>query len=136
MRGANRNKQDFWYALCGQVSEGKDEYGNTISQYPTYGDPIKTRGNISPEKGEVASMMFGLDDLYDRMIGPLPINTPIVEDTVLWIDSVPQLDNNGHLALNAKGQPITPHNYIVRRKSGSLPKFGGVMLGVDKVTVT
>lgn len=136
MRGANRNKQKFWYSLFDQASEGKDEYGNIVSQFPTYGDPIMTRGNISPGKGEVVYQMFGLDDMYDRVIGPLPINTPISEDSVLWIDNVPALDDNGHLALNDKGKPLTPYNYVVRKKTSGLPQFGGVMLGADKVTVT
>ena len=136
MRGANRNKQKFWYAMYGQSSEGKDEWGNIISQYATYGDPVMTEGNISPPKGEVVSRQFGDDDLYDRVIGPLPINTPIDEYAVLWIDVTPELDENGHLVLNENGQPVTPHNYIVRKKAPSLPKFGGVMLAIDKVTVT
>ena len=136
MRGLNRNKQVFWYALYDQTSEGTDEYGNIDRQYAEYGDPVKTSGNISPAKGEVVSRQFGDDDLYDRVIGPMPINTPIDEYAVLWIDVTPALDNQGHLALNEAGNPVTPHNYIVRRKAPSLPKFGGVMLAVDKVTVT
>ena len=136
MRGANRNKQAFWYALFDQTSEGTDEYGNIIQQYATYGDSVKTSGNISPAKGEVVSRQFGDDDLYDRVIGPLPIDTPIDEYAVLWIDVTPELDGEGHLALNEDGQPVTPHNYIVRKKAPSLPVFGGVMLAVDKVTVT
>ena len=136
MRGANRNKQVFWYALYDETSEGMDEYGNIDKQYATYGDPVKTSGNISPAKGEVVSRQFGDDDLYDRVIGPLPIDTPIDEYAVLWIDVVPELDADGHLALNEIGHPVTPHNYIVRKKAPSLPKFGGVVLAVDKVTVT
>lgn len=136
MRGANRNKQVFWYALYDQTSEGTDEWGNIIKQYAAHGDPVKASGNISSAKGEVVSRQFGDDDLYDRVIGPLPIDTPIDEYAVLWIDVTPELDENGHLARNQKGVPITPHNYIVRKKASSLPKFGGVVLAVDKVTVT
>ena len=136
MRGANRNKQVFWYALYDETSEGRDEYGNIVKQYAAYGDPVRTSGNISPAKGEVVSRQFGDDDLYDRVIGPLPIDTPIDEYAVLWIDVTPKLDADGHLALNESGEPVTPHNYIVRKKAPSLPKFGGVVLAVDKVTVT
>ena len=137
MRGANRNKQDFWYALFSAVSEGTDEYGNIVSQYSTYGNPVKTSGNISPAKGEVVAMQFGDDDLYDRVIGPLPIDTPIDEYAVLWVDVEPALDGEGNLAVDEKtGDVLTPHNYIVRRKASGLPKFGGVMLAIDKVTVT
>ena len=136
MRGANRNKQKFWYAMYDQTSEGTDEWGNIVSQYPTYGDPVMTEGNISPANGEVVSRQFGDDDLYDRVVGPLPINTPIDEYAVLWVDVTPELDDEGHLARNENGEPLTPHNYIVRKKAPSLPVFGGVMLAIDKVTVT
>ena len=137
MRGANRNKQDFWYALFSEVSEGTDEYGNIVSQYSTYGNPVKTSGNISPAKGEVVARQFGDDDLYDRVIGPLPIDTPIDEYAVLWIDETPELNDDGSLKIDATtGNPVTPHNYIVTKKAPSLPVFGGVMLAVDKVTVT
>lgn len=119
-----------------QTQEDTDEYGNINKQYATYGDPVKTSGNISPAKGEVTSRQFGLDDLYDRVIGPMPINTQINEKAILWIDVTPTLDAQGHLAVNEKGVPLTPHNYIVRKKATSLPIFGGAMLGVDEVTVT
>ena len=135
MRGANRNKQDFWYALYGNVSESTDEYGNIIAQYATYGNPVKTSANISPAKGEVIARQFGDDSLYDRVIGPLPIDTPINEYAILWIGVTPALENDGSLSVQASGEPVTPHNYIVRKKAPSLPKFGGVMLAVDEVTV-
>lgn len=136
MRGANRNKQVFWYALHDQVVEDRDEYGNQVGTYVTYGNPVEARGNISPAKGEVVARQFGDDDLYDRVIGPLPMTTPIDEYAVLWIDETPELNEDGSLALKENGDPVTPHNYIVRKKAPSLPVFGGVMLAVDKVTVT
>ena len=136
MRSANRNKQDFWYALYDAVSEGTDEYGNIVSQYTTYGNPVKASGNISPAKGEVIARQFGDDSLYDRVIGPLPIDTPINEYAILWIGVTPEVNVDGSLKLDDGGQPVTPHNYIVRKKAPSLPVFGGVMLAVDEVTVT
>lgn len=136
MRSAARNHQTFWYAMYDQTQEGTDEYGNINKQYATYGAPVKTSGNISPAKGEVVSRQFGDDDLYDRVIGPMPINTPIDEYAILWIGVTPELDAQGHLAVDDRGVPLTPHNYIVRKKAPSLPVFGGVMLAVDKVTVT
>lgn len=136
MRSANRNKQDFWYALYDAVSEGTDEYGNIVSQYPTYGNPVKASGNISPAKGEVIARQFGDDSLYNRVIGPLPIDTPINEYAILWIGVTPEVNVDGSLKMDDGGQPVTPHNYIVRKKAPSLPVFGGVMLAVDEVTVT
>ena len=137
MRSAKRNEQAFWYALFDQTSEGTDEYGNITQQYATYGDPVKTSGNISPAKGEVVSRQFGDDDLYDRVVGPLPMTTPIDEYAVLWIDVTPELNADGSLKVNeTTGNAVTPHNYIVRKKAPSLKVSGCVMLAVDKVTVT
>lgn len=137
MRGANRNKQDIWYALYDSVVEDYDEDGYQTGTHVSYGKPVKTRGNVSPAKGEVIAREFGDDDLYDRVVGPLPIDTPIDEYSVLWIDVVPQLDAQGNLAVYEQtGNAITPHNYIVRKKAPSLKVFGCVMLAVDKVSVT
>ena len=137
MRSANRNKQVFWYALHGSVVEDYDEYGNQIGTHVSYGNPVQTSGNISPAKGEVVARQFGDDDLYDRVIGPLPINTPIDEYAVLWIDVTPELNADGSLKIDDEtGDAVTPHNYIVTKKAPSLPVFGGVMLAVSKVTVT
>lgn len=137
MRGANRNKQTFWYALYDATVEQYDEYGNQIGTSTSYGNPIKARGNISPAAGSVAVMPFGADDMYDRIIGPLPIDTPIDEYAVLWIDVEPELDESGALAVDdMTGLALTPHNYIVKKRAASLPETGSVMLGVSKVSVS
>ena len=136
MRSSNRNKQTFWYALHGSVVEDYDEYENQIGTHVNYGNPKMARGNISPARGEVVARVFGDDDLYDRVIGPMPIDTEIDEYAVLWIDETPSLNDDGSLATDDDGNAVTPHNYIVTKKASSLPKFGGVMFAVDKVTVT
>ena len=137
MRGANRNKQPFWYALYTGKTPSYDEYGNENGWNVEYGNPVKTAGNISPAKGEVVSRQFGDDDLYDRVVGPLPMTTPIDEYAVLWIDVTPELNADGSLKVNeTTGNAVTPHNYIVRKKAPSLKVSGCVMLAVDKVTVT
>lgn len=137
MRGANRNKQTFWYALYDGKTPNRDEYGNETGWALSYKNPEKTRGNISPAKGEVVSRQFGDDDLYDRVIGPLSINTPIDEYAILWIDVTPELNADGSLKVDENtGNVVTPHNYIVRKKAPSLKVSGCVMLAVDKVTVT
>ena len=136
MRGANRNKQPFWYAMYVGRAPTYDEYGNENGYDVTYGNPVKTSGNISAAKGEVVARQFGDDDLYDRVIFLDDRNTPINEYTVLWIDETPEIDDNGALKKNDDGSYATPWNYIVRKVAPGLPKFGGVTIAVDKVTVT
>lgn len=136
MRLNNRLKQTFWYAAYGAVVEDYDDYGNQIGTSVSYGNPVKTSGNISAAKGEVVTRQFGDDDLYDRVIVLEDRDTPIDENTILWIDITPELDDNGALVVDANGQAATPHNYIVRKVGRGLPKFGEATIAVSKVTVS
>jgi hypothetical protein len=103
-----RNKQPFWYALYDATAVGFDEYGNQNATYSSYHDPVQTSGNISPAKGNVVARQFGDDELYDKVIVLGDRDTPIDEYAVLWIDSAPELDENGALKVNADGEIVTP----------------------------
>ena len=130
-----RNKQTFWYALYDATVEQYDEYGNQIGTSASYGNPVKTSGNISPAKGDVVARQFGDDDQYDKVIVTGDRDIPIDEYAVLWIDSVPELDENGALKVNADGEIVTPWDYIVRKVGRGLPNFGSTVIGISKVTV-
>lgn len=130
-----RNKQVFWYALYDATVEGYDEYGNQNSTYATYGNPVQTSGNISPAKGNVIARQFGDDDQYDKVIVTGDRDIPIDEYAVLWIDSEPELDENGALKVNADGEYVTPWDYIVRKVGRGLPNYGSTVIAVSKVTV-
>ena len=136
MRMSFRNKQPFWYALYDRTVESYDEYGNQIGTSTAYKNPVAAYGNISAAHGEVVARQFGDDDLYDKVIVLGDRNTPIDEYAVLWIDSVPELDANGALKVNANGEIVTPWDYIVRRVARGLPNFGSVLIAVDKVAVS
>ena len=130
-----RNKQFFWYALYNGTTVDYDEYGNEIDPHSTYGKPVKTSANISPAKGDVISRQFGDDDSYDKVIVTGDRDTPIDEYAVLWIDTVPQLEANGELKVNADGEIVTPWDYIVRKVGRGLPNFGSTVIAVSKVSV-
>ena len=130
-----RNKQKFWYALYAGTVEGYDEYGNQNSTSAAYGNPVEASANISPAKGNVLTREFGDDDSYDKVIVTGDRDTPIDEYTVLWIDTVPELDENGEPKVNADGEIVTPWDYIVRKVGRGLPNFGSTVIAVSKVTV-
>ena len=130
-----RNKQVFWYALYAGTVEQYDEYGNQNGTSASYGNPVQTSGNISPAKGDVVARQFGDDDQYDKVIVTGDRDTPIDEYAVLWIDTVPELDENGALKVNADGEIVTPWDYIVRKVGRGLPNFGSTVIAVSKVTV-
>ena len=58
---------------------------------------------------------------------------PIDEYTVLWIDTVPQVDEDGALATNDENEVITPHDYIVKKVARSL---NSVSIAISKVNVS
>ena len=136
MRMNYRNMQPFWYALYDDTAVDYDEYGNEIDPHTTYHKPVKAEANISAARGSVVAQQFGDDDRYDRIIAIGDRDTPIDESSVLWIDTVPELDANGELKVNANGEIVTPWDYIVRRVARGLPTFGGTLLAVSKVGIS
>lgn len=152
MRGANRNKQPFWYALCIGSEAEYDEYGNECGAHAVYSSPIMAKANISPVGGTAVAAAFGINDQYDRVLLIDDINIPIEESSVLWIDASPMqapwTTETGEQMRTGLYQPlyfdqsasdtreISPYDYIIRRVARGLPKFGGVLVAVDKVSVT
>ena len=133
MRCMVRNKSYFYYALYDGQTELKDEYGNATGQYDiSYADPVKTLGNVSAAQGEIQSRQFGDSETYDKVIVLDNPSTPIDEYSILWVDTVPELTEDGNLALNEKGEVKTPHDYIVKKVARSL---NGVSIAISKVAV-
>jgi hypothetical protein len=125
MRCLTRNKRAFYYALYEGQTEITDEYGNATGQYElNYSKPIKKSGNISAAQGEIQSRQFGESESYDKVIVLDDINTPIDEYSILWVDTLP--------LLNDDGTTDTPHDYIVKKVARSL---NGVSIAISKVTV-
>ena len=58
---------------------------------------------------------------------------PIDEYTILWIDTVPQVGEDGALITNEEGEVLTPHDYIVKKVARSL---NSVSVAISKVTVS
>ena len=58
MRGLEKNKQSFWYALYERSEPILDEGGNEIGEKPIYGNPIKESGNISEAIGSTEKAGF------------------------------------------------------------------------------
>ena len=120
-----RNKATFYYALYTGQNELIDEYGNATGQYSvTYGNPIKTLGNVSAAQGEMQTRQFGERESYDKVIVLDDVNTPIDEYSILWVDALP--------LLNGDGSTDTPHNYVVKKVAKSL---NSVTIAISKVTV-
>lgn len=134
MRMMVRNKSKFFYSLYKEKVPRQDEYGNDTGEYDIIRDnPMEFAANISAAKGETSTRQFGESESYDKVIVMGNDAPPIDEYTVLWVDSTPQVDEDGALALNENGEVITPHDYIVKKVAKSL---NSVSIAISKVTVS
>lgn len=131
----NRNKSRFYYALYTQsVQIEVDEYGNTLGETDVqHGNPVECFANISAARGETQTRQFGEDVSYDKVIVMDSNAPPIDEYSVLWIDRVPQLKEDGSLDVDDDGNIITPHDYIVKKVARSL---NSVSYAVSKVVIS
>lgn len=134
MKCMSRNKVSFYYALYEKRVPITDEYGNVTGEYEVlHGNPIEFFANISAAKGESNTRQFGENESYDKVIVMDNDSPPIDIYTDLWVDTVPQLDEDGALVLDEKGEVITPHDYIVKKVAKSL---NNVSIAVSKVNVS
>jgi hypothetical protein len=125
MRCLTRNKTKFYYASYIGETEIIDDYGNATGEYKvSYSTPIVCNGNISAAQGEIQSRQFGESESYDKVIVLDDRNTPIDEYSLLWVDTLPHLNENG--------STDTPHDYIVRQVARGL---NGVSIAISKVDV-
>lgn len=134
MRTMERNKVRFFYALYEGREDVVDEYGNVTGEHNViHGNPIECFANISAAKGETMSRQFGEDESYDKVI-VMDNRAPAIDEySILWVDSEPELDANGALALNEQDEVITPHDYIVKKVARSL---NSVSYAISKVKVS
>ena len=125
MRCMTRNKSKFYYASYIGETEIIDEYGNATGEYEiSYSTPIECNANISAAQGEMQSRQFGESESYDKVIVLDDRNAPIDEHSILWVDTLPHL--------NEDGSTDTPHDYVVKKVARSL---NGVSIAISKVDV-
>lgn len=134
MRCMQRNKVDFYYALFSKRVPIVDEYGTDTGEYDVqHGNPVKSSANISAAKGETQTRQFGENVSYDKVIAMDNDSPPIDEYSILWIDTMPELNADGSLAVDSEGKVKTPHDYIVKKVAKSL---NSVSYAVSKVSVS
>lgn len=125
MRCMVRNKREFYYASYIGETEITDEHGNMTGEYEvSYSKPIRSFGNISAAQGEMQNRQFGESERYDKVIVLDDRNAPIDEHSILWVDTLP--------TLNEDGSTDTPYDYMVRRVARGL---NGVSIAISKVDV-
>ena len=125
MRCMVRNKTTFYYACYINEVEIIDEYGNASGEYKVlYGRIKPMQGNVSAAQGEMQSRQFGESESYDKVIVLDERDVPLDEHSILWVDTLPHLDEDG--------LTDTPHDYVVKKVARSL---NGVSIAISKVDV-
>lgn len=125
MRALQRNKSSIYFALFDREEPIYDEYGNESGETEVfYKDPVFLRANVSPASGRAEAEVFGENLSYDKVIVVDNLAPKIDEFAILWIDTMPEIDEDGHTD--------TPHDYIVKRVAKSL---NSTSIAVSKVNV-
>ena len=125
MRTLHRNKIRIYYANYREKIPLKDEYNNLTGEYDiVYDNPVEIKANVSAARGEATTRQFGEDVSYDRIIVLDDPAFPIAETSILWIDTLPDIAEDG--------TSQTPHDYIVKQVA---PSLNSVSIAVSKVNV-
>ena len=125
MRTLVRNKTRIYYANYSDKIPIEDEYGNLTGEYDiVYDNPVAIKANVSAARGESTTRQFGEDEGYDRVIVMDDPNAPINVSSVLWIDTLPEIKEDG--------STDTPYDYIVKQVA---PSLNSVSIAVSKVNV-
>lgn len=133
MRCMERNKVCFYYALFAERVPVTDEYGNMTGEFDVrHSNPVKSFANISAAKGETETRQFGENVSYDKVI-VMDSQVGIDEYSILWIDTLPELNADGSLAVDDEGNVKTPYDYIVKKVAKSL---NSVSYAVSKVIIS
>ena len=126
MRALHRNKIRIFYANYRDKEPLKDEYGNLTGEYQlSYDNPTAIMANVSAARGEATTRQFGGEENYDRVIVLDDPKFPITVTSLLWIDTLPEIAEDGSTK--------TPHDYIVKQVATSL---NSVSIAVSKVNVS
>lgn len=122
MRSIQRQIQDIWFCQAEEVQDG-------IDLLKKYSKPEKHRFSVSATSGQIYGYGAGLVLNYDRYITSYERDFHPTEGTSVFIDVVPQLDENGELVLNEDGiTPVTPPDYTISKildtQRGTVARYG------------
>lgn len=119
MIALKRNKVKFYYAPFVERQRSEKGYG-FIS---VYGEAVAEFGNISPATGNTSVEQFGNNVDYDKVIVLENPNTPIDENSILFLEIEPQKNTDGDYI----------YDYVVKKVARSI---NSVSIAVSKVNVS
>lgn len=124
MRLMQRNLTTIYYCLYqGKTAITDDDGYETGESEITYGTATGIKANVSAATGYAQTETFGNLDDYDKVIVIDDMSCPIDENTVLFVDKIPEYDS--------ASKPL--YDYTVRRVAKSL---NVISIAVRKVKVS
>lgn len=127
MRSRVRDRQKVWWVSIEEVHNG-------IDTYTKYNKPIMKKQTVSATAGSSAEISAGLVPEYDREVVSYDRNFKPVEGTLLFVDVVPKLDEEGNLIMGDDGvTPVTVPDYrlvkIFDTQRGNVAVYGIERIG-------
>ena len=127
MRSRLRDRQKVWWVSIEEAHDGIDTYTKNKK-------PIRKKKTFSATAGSSAEISAGLVPEYDREVVSYDRNFKPVEGTLLFVDVVPQLDEEGNLVMGDDGvTPVTATDYrlvkIFDTQRGNVAVYGIEKIG-------
>lgn len=122
MRSPVRDRQKIWFSSIIEHNDGIDKWSE-------YGKPVMKKMTVSTGVGQPGQISPGLVVDYDREVVNYDHSFIQTEGNAVWVDVVPQLDDEGNLVIGDDGvTPATPPDYwikqIFRTQKGNVDVFG------------
>lgn len=122
MRSPVRDRQKIWFSSIIEHNDG-------IDKWIEYRKPVMKKMTVSTGVGQPGQISAGLVVDYDREVVNYDHSFIQTEGNAVWVDVVPQLDDEGNLVIGDDGvTPATPPDYwikqIFRTQKGNVDVFG------------
>lgn len=117
MRCLLRQTQELWFSVKKIGFTGIDETS-------TFTKPQKFRFTVSATGSTPEEYAAGIVPDYDRYITSFDRTFNPIEGTQVWVDVIPELDENGYIKLTDDGEPTVPPDYTLKRRVDT--KMGNV----------
>ena len=112
MRTMTRNRRVFYEAAFASTAMAQDKDGIYTEETTTYGDVHQRYGVITPANGQADTQLFGINEIYDKVITLNKDENYLAVGSVLWVDTLPVYD--------AKGNVTNAYDYVVVKVAESL----------------
>lgn len=127
MKSPMRQRQKIWFASITEKQDGMD----TVNEYSK---PVMKLLAVSATSGTPDEIAAGLVQTYDRYITSYYKDFRPQEGDVLWVDTVPEIDDAGNLRLKSDGYtPVTPPDYVLKKviatQRGLVNRYGISKIG-------